>query len=284
MSNLAMMMGLGSGAGGPVWNALDISSASYDSVSFSVNSQDTAPQGIKFNSDGTKMYIVGSANDNVYQYSLSTAWDLSTASYDSINFYVGSQENVPKSLTFNADGTSMYVNGDSSDDIFQYTLSTAWDLSTASYASKSFNFSTVDGAFYGFSFNNDGTKGYLVGSNSDTVYQYSMSTAYDVSTLSSDSVTLNVTNEAALPYDITFSSTGEKLYVIGFGSIGNSVVFQYSLSTAWDLSTASYDNDYLDPDPIVSDNSVKDAAFKPDGSKMYLLGDQQNTVYQFTTA
>ena len=48
----------------------DLSTASYDSVSFSVNAQDTNPYGIAFNNDGSKMYMVGDANDSVYQYTV----------------------------------------------------------------------------------------------------------------------------------------------------------------------------------------------------------------------
>jgi len=73
---------------GLVGDGFDIDGASYDSVSFSVASEDTAPTGIIFNNDGTKMYMVGGFNDSVYQYSLSTAFDLSTASYDSVSFSV----------------------------------------------------------------------------------------------------------------------------------------------------------------------------------------------------
>ena len=41
----------------------------YDSVSFSVGAQDATPTDIAFNSDGTKLYILGNTNDSVYQYS-----------------------------------------------------------------------------------------------------------------------------------------------------------------------------------------------------------------------
>ena len=34
-----------------------------------------------FNPSGTKMYVAGQDSDYVYQWNLSTAWDLSTASY-----------------------------------------------------------------------------------------------------------------------------------------------------------------------------------------------------------
>jgi DNA-binding beta-propeller fold protein YncE len=104
--------------------AFDLSTASYDSVSFSVASQEASPTSVVFNSDGTKMYIVGYGSDTVHQYTLSTAFDLSTSSYDSVSFSVASQETSPEDITFNSDGTKMYIVGQSSDTIYQYSTAT----------------------------------------------------------------------------------------------------------------------------------------------------------------
>lgn len=49
------------------WN---LSSASYDSVSLFVFAQDSAAQDVAFSSDGTKMYVVCSSTETIYQYSL----------------------------------------------------------------------------------------------------------------------------------------------------------------------------------------------------------------------
>jgi photosystem II stability/assembly factor-like uncharacterized protein len=46
----------------------DVSTASFVSV-FSISAQDTAPMDIAFNADGTKMFVVGSTGDAVYEYS-----------------------------------------------------------------------------------------------------------------------------------------------------------------------------------------------------------------------
>ena len=72
--------------------------------------------------------------DSVYQYSLSTAFDLSTVSYDSVSFSVASQDTAPVGITFSPDGTQMYMMGLVNSKIFQYSLSIAFDLSTASYS------------------------------------------------------------------------------------------------------------------------------------------------------
>jgi hypothetical protein len=92
-----------------------LSSAVYDSVSFSVASQSTASYGLTFNNDGTKMYVVNAATEIIYQYSLSTAYDISTASYDSVSFNAASQVNLLVDITFNNDGTKMYLIGTDAD-------------------------------------------------------------------------------------------------------------------------------------------------------------------------
>jgi hypothetical protein len=69
----------------------NLSVASYDGVSFSVASQDNNPRSVTFNSDGSKMFVLGVTGYSVYQYSLSTAWNPSSATYDSVSFSVESQ-------------------------------------------------------------------------------------------------------------------------------------------------------------------------------------------------
>ena len=152
----------------------DIANASYDLVSFDPSSQGNAPFGIAFNSDGTKMYILDYDNDDVYQYSLSTGFDLSTASYDSVSFSVP-QDTVPSDIAFNSDGTKMYILGFGGDDVHQYSLSTGFDLSTASYDNISFSVSSQDSGPLGIAFSSDGAKMYIVGAQNDSVYQYTAS-------------------------------------------------------------------------------------------------------------
>ena len=219
--------------------AFDLSTASYDSVSFSVTGQDSNANAIVFNNDGTKMYMVGIVTDSIYQYSLSTAFDLSTASYDSVSFSVASQDTNPHDIAFNNNGTKMYMLGNTYDDVFQYSLSTAFDLSTASYDSVSLDASSLDSAVQAIVFNNDGTKMYLSGGATGSIYQYSLSTAFDLSTAFYDSVSFSVTGQEAIPRGVVFNSDGNKMYIIG--NVSDSV-HQYSTAlttNALDLSTGS---------------------------------------------
>ena len=48
-------------------------------------------RGVTFSSDGTKMYIMDNVNLVVYQYTLSTAWNVSTAVYASLSISISGQ-------------------------------------------------------------------------------------------------------------------------------------------------------------------------------------------------
>jgi len=152
-------------------SAWDISTASYDSVSFGTSGQDTAPRGMYIKPDGTKLYIVGITNDAVSEYNLSTAWDMSTASY-SQNYTISSEEGIALGLGFAYDGTKFFVVGNTNDTVYQYSLSTAWDVSTASYSSKSFSIASQDTQAYSIRFKPDGTKMYIGGADNTSVFQY----------------------------------------------------------------------------------------------------------------
>lgn len=213
-------------------------------TSFSVLSQGQYPYGFFMKPDGTKMYVAENTNDSIDQYSLSTAYDISSASYDSVTLSVGSQDTSPESLWFKPDGTKMYYAGSNGDTVDQYGLSTAWDLSTASYDSKQLSVSGQMIAPRSIAFNPTGTRLLVAGESNiggqpgDGVWQYSLSTAWDISTASYDSSNLNVGSQSTAPYGIDFNSDGTKMFILDSGG----TIYQYSLPTAYTLSGASYDS------------------------------------------
>jgi hypothetical protein len=98
------------------------------------------PEAIAFSNNGTKLYVLNAAsntNSVIHQFSLSTAWQANTATYDTISLNVNSQEPTATTFDFSPDGLNLYVLGERYATIFQYTLSSAWDISTATYSNKS---------------------------------------------------------------------------------------------------------------------------------------------------
>lgn len=252
--------------------------ASYDSLSLDTSTQDSMPVNTAFNSDGTKAYILGFNTDAVYQYNLSTAWDISSATYDSVSFSVSSEVASSNDLTIRDDGVKMYVLSTTDRNIYQYTLSTPFDLSTASYDGVSFNFFTEDGAPRGVYFKPDGLKLYMVGSIGADIYQYSLSSAWDVSTLSYDSVSFSPSVGESEPRSVSFNADGSKMFMLG---LNTNTVFQFSLSTEWDISTLSYDS--INFSTGSEEGSPVGMVFGSDGSKMYISGVTSGDVFQYST-
>jgi sugar lactone lactonase YvrE len=254
-----------------------LAGASYGGGSF--NTLETSgPTGSFFKPDGTKMYVASASGDNIYQYTLSTSWDISTASYDSVSFNLTAQDGTPEGISFNSDGTTMYVLGANNDTIFQYTLSTAYDISTASYASKSLSLSSQDTGMQGFYIKPDGSSLFSIGVASDAVYQYSLSTPFDVSTGSFASKSFSAASQDTVPRGLAFNNNGTKMFIAGEA---NDAVYQYSLSTSWDVTTASYDS--ISFSVTSQTNSCYDIAFSSSGDNMYITSLSASTIYQYST-
>ena len=201
-----------------------LSNASYDNVSLSVNAQTTTPSGLFFKPDGAKMYLVGEADAEVHEYDLSTAWDISSASYLQ-NFSVSTQENASRGLFFKPDGTKMYLSGTGNDSLYEYDLSTAWDISTASYV-RTFSLAPMV-APVGLFFRDDGTEMYISEVVGDLIYKYTLSTPWNISTASQD-ITFSIASQDSIPNSIFFKPDGTKMYMAGNQ---NDSVYQYSTST-----------------------------------------------------
>ena len=103
-----------------------------------------------------------------------TPWNVGTGYYSGKLLSVTAQQINPTGLAFSSDGTKAYIVGTTNDIIHQYTLSTAWDISTGSYASKSLSFAAQDSGPFGIAFSSDGAKAYILGSANDTIYQYTL--------------------------------------------------------------------------------------------------------------
>lgn len=214
----------------------DISTHSASSTGYmrtDVNNHGQA-KGIFFKDDGTELYGIqdNGSLSNVIQYSLSTAWDLSTASYTrKVSTLLGSaNESDPQGVSFSADGTNMYVNGGNLHTITRFTLSTAWDISTASYDSvgSSHNSSPAnESSGLGMFMKPDGTRFYIVGNGNDKIFQWNATTAYDVSDIGgSSSSEVSISAQETLPMSMYISPDGNHMYV--GGGTGNGID-QYSL-------------------------------------------------------
>jgi len=263
--------------GGSGTTGYTISTASYDNVLLDLTSEDSSSFCFFFKPDGTSLYVVGDGANEINQLDLSTAWDLSTASHAS-TLSVSAQGTSPTGVFVGDSGTKLYhFNGST---LYQYALSTAWDLSTASYSSISFSTSSQSSSPTSLKFNSTGTTMYVIaGSSQDSIYQYTLSTAWDISTASYASKTLSLASEDSNPRGLDFNSDFSKVWICG-AVTGD--VYQYSMTTAGDISTASYDGITFDTASVSGFGIAYDMQFKSDGTKLFLLN-AGNDLFQFSS-
>ena len=206
-------------------------------VSGIISGRESYVNAIQFNSDGTKFFAMGHDGDDVNEFTLSTAYDLTT--YTFVDSYdISGKTTSPEGLDFKPDGTEMYVVTYGDSNVHQWTLSTAYDVSTASFT-RTFD-TGRDDYRHGIRFKPDGTKMYICGGNyttDDKTDQYTLSTAWDISTASYDSISLDHSSQDDQPNDILFNDDGTKFYMLG-GS--GHTISEYTLSTAYQLSSASF--------------------------------------------
>lgn len=248
--------------------------AVYTSTNFHFGDEEQFPQGVAFNNDGSKMYMVGYNESDVFQYTLATPYDISTASYDAVSFDVGGQETRTTGIAFNPSGSAMFIVGSSDGMVNQYTLSTPYDISSASF-SKAYDPSAYAASHGGIAFNNDGSKMYLIGGIGLQVNQFSLDVPYDITSVDHDGF-LSITSYGNNPTSVTFSGNGK--WLIFSGSITDRIrMFELDIPFDVTSNTTYVDDIYVwDIDP-----SVHDVLFKPDGTKMYMVGSSNKNIYEF---
>ncbi len=242
------------------------------SQNLSVSTEDTSPQGIKFNNDGTKMFVIGNGGDDINLYNLTNPYDIASTTFQS-NFYIGAQETNPTGINFNNTGTKMYVVGAVGDDITQYALTIPYNISTASYIDE-FSVSTEDTLPQGIEFNNDGTKMYIVGNQGNDINQYTLSTAFDVTSASFDD-RFSVSAQEISPTGMTFNYNGTVMYLIGTSS---DRINMYKLSTAYDVTSAVYLNRFS---ISTEDTNATGITFNNNGTKVFITGNTTNSVHEY---
>jgi VCBS repeat-containing protein len=235
------------------------------------------------------MYTLGSASGlsgrSLFQYTLSIPFDVSTASVSSDDHITvgGSWTTDNEAMRFNNDGTKLFVlfdspNQNTSSYMYQYTLSTPYDITSTVTAGNSLRLGNQYKNYRTFLFNDDGSEMFI--SETGSIYKYTLSTSFDTSTASATSSYLS---EGAVT-GMQYNNDGTKLFTVyQTTTIGSTAkIIQWSLSTAYDPTTASSDmSTYFDTgETVIADGRVPTQfiTFNNDGSKFFSFNHTNGTV------
>ena len=235
-------------------------------------------QDLKFNSDGTKLFILttkaANDSDGIHVFTLSTPYDISNLESDAD---AGNQTYIqfgsdPRGLDFNSDGTKMYVLQSSSQVLEQYNLSTPFDPSSRNNR-KTISSLKGDRLHQGFGFSSDGYKMFIVkaqrvtGSVTNIIEDYNLTTPFEI-----DTATLNEIDNGIYTSVTNDSETDERIAGITFNFIQGANKLYYTdfhesdLVREFDLPCAYGIISCIDPtknkDDVASAESQSEAAKK----------------------
>ncbi len=224
--------------------------------------------GIFFSPDGTKLYSVDDGFNGIYEYDITTPWNISTIDYIQSKD-ISAQTTDLSGMFISFDGTKVYVTDyqDTNESILRYDLSTPWNISTMSYVQTKVVASEIQNPA-GVYFSPDGKKMFALDQQGQDVTEYNLATAWDLDTVNTSQV-FSISTHSGTATGFHFNYDGKAFYVVGSSS-GN--VAQYDLSTAWDISTAYYTKE------LNISTGYNDIYVGPAGTKMYLLENVIGTV------
>ena len=291
----------------------DITTASITNT-FSISTQDAIANSIFFRQDGRIFYIVGNTNSTVFEYTLSTAWDISTASFSGQSVLVSANSPNPYGLNFSGDGKSFFVTSDSASTINQFNMTTPWDLSTTLYSGNSINVSSEDTMPLGIHFRQDGKKFHFAGGSTMLGFEFNLSTPWDISSALFTGASFSFTPKESALTGIFIVPDHEKLYIVGGGSdsvleydlgitVEGNAIFESNITaesiianeiyvfaddstqsqaalsdpTFGKITTLRYTNESFDP---TAQGDPRVTWVTPDGKRMYVIG--TNIIFQYT--
>ena len=264
------------------------------------------PTGIAFSNNGLKAFVTNKKGDSdkgkcISEITLTVPFDFTyshtqTNRADVLKNLVGKTGDNLKcyDIKFSNDGKKVFVSN-VEDSIFAFDLPIPFNLSGISYVSGS----ETDFSARNFDFNEDGTKLFTLPEHvsSKTLKEYSLATAYDITT----STLLTSTNLAStlvetvndsstdndLPTSLEFSKDGSMLFILLLSNSNQAAanftfgdtMFQFKLTTPFDTSTLT-----LAGSSVISssfnDNSGTNTfdysqgfTISPNGDKLFIVSD-----------
>ena len=200
-------------------------------------------------------------------------FDVSTAIHIGA-FDVSGSETSLRGMAFSSDGAKMFVVGSFGGAVHEYDLSAPFDVSTAS-ANVTSSVPGQENFPRGMAFSSDGAKMFVAGGGStDYVHEYALTAPFDVST-ATHAANVSVSTQDNRPEGVAFSSDGSKMFIAGEQ---NDRVYEYALGTPFDVTSYSFTASFDVSGQVLALTGV---AFSNDGARMFVVGSNRASVYEY---
>jgi hypothetical protein len=231
---------------------------------------------------GTRLWIISDDNASIYEWSLGTAFDISTLSFQTEHTNV-QEGTAVDDLDFSKSGDKLIVNNGGIGEVRQWDLTTPFDISTASNLQSRGFFQSITTIHY---YQNTGDAFLWVDEDTESLEGEEMDTPFDTQgTLTAFNVPEN--------YDVQYAHlmpTGDGIiYVIGESEPQRVVRDDWNIAfplAADSGSITATEHSIADPASLISSkgNTIEFGGIitTKDGSKLFLTDNANSYIYQFS--
>lgn len=270
------------------WNVLSHTKTVSDTgVLFTQLLNTATSTSFALDSTGTNVYVsagLGGGYTKINQFKLTTPWDLSTASYFA---NANTQTYTLQSLLLRESNSNVYIYGteSTSNRIAQYSMASNGDIRTLAFMNSNVMIASSGQSYHTFTINSNNKYLYTSSSGStiNPLIRYDYNSSSNISSYSFNKSSTgrysfvqdldeNIVNTAFR--GMTISPDGKRLFIKG-----STYIYEYSLSTPWEVSSATYVQKVIPPS-LFGNGSL--LYISPNGRRAHTVSG--STVYYATMA
>lgn len=234
----------------------------------------TGTTSVAFNNDGTRLYLATTTQD-IQSYELGTPFDIRTRTARNRLDIAGSTAS-PLGLDFSSDGTKMYVLDTGDEEIDEYDLTTAFDVSTATL-SQSLDLSPTTTQPTGLHIGPQDKNVYLV-DDGDTIQRYRLFDPQDI-TRAFRATELDISDSTTDAVGVSLHQDGLSMTVSAAESLEGRII-EFTLSEGFDLLSATRSSSGV---MTAQTDEPADITLGDGDEKLYTAVPDNDTLASFTS-
>jgi DNA-binding beta-propeller fold protein YncE len=249
----------------------------YTGISLDISAETSNARASYWNPDGTMIFVTGRDTENVVSYELSDPWNIETAIFSGefdLSGEIGStvQGSVIHGLYLHTLGDKMWVFNRT--EIWGYTLSTPWNISSASQSYYK-DLSEFVKRGHDFDFSPDGKKLFIDDRDARAVHEVSLSDPWNIHTIEWV-FTLDISDQENEVRGLELVENGTVMYLM---DTGRREVLRYELSEAYELKSAVFNSSFSVAEQTQDPRGL---SFSKDLSTFYVTGRDNQRIYQYS--
>jgi len=172
------------------------------------------PRGTFLRANGLETFAIDTSGPTLESGTLTPAFNTEVWDDKAFTFSLAAGDGTPSAVAFNSDGTKMFIAGQSAGVIDEWELSSAFVVSSATLE-RTQSVSAQDPTPAAIAFNSDGSRFYMIGNTNKTIFQYSLSTPYLITSITLRN-SFDVSDFITTPFGLYLKDDETQIFVCEF--------------------------------------------------------------------